>query len=383
MRYIRRAGLTLVALVGIMVLIAQPAAATYLQLAGHGSPPPRRHGLQGFQPASMSFVDDNTGYLLGYAQATGIADARFGGVTLLARTDNGGVTWRRVPAPTVQTVNDGAATVHFLTPDVGFVKGRRTYLTTDGAAHWQRVDPALRIVDLDEAAGEVWALAHPCRACHGLRVYSGPLSDARLRRASDAPQFRYGGARFIHGSGDEIYIVTSSKEHRGRILRSYRGGPWTTQREPCASFGNFTAWSDAGLAAVCNVILFGAGNETKRAYVSFDGAHTWTRRGAPGEFGYLGGLAAGTSDSWVLAESRGGFITTTDDGARWSYAPLRVGIAEGVGDTQFTSADRVVAIPDYMPDRVFMSSRDAGQHWAVYRFPKWPRHRERPGAPAD
>jgi hypothetical protein len=40
-----------------------------------------------------------------------------------------------------------------------------------------------------------------------------------------------------------------------------------------------------------------------------------------------------------------------------------------------TSADHVVAIPDFMPNRVFMYSDDAGLRWAVHRCAKWPRHR--------
>lgn len=355
--------------------MAQPAIGLHAQPGSHRSPPPPRHGLQGFQPTSMSFVKRNTGYLLGYPATTG-ANAFIAPGPLLARTVDGGRTWHRVPVPKrIQTVNDGASTVHFLTHDVGFIIGRRTYLTTDGARRWRRVDRGLRIVDLDAAAGRVWALAHPCHTCHDLILYAAALSHPRLRRVPHAPSFGHGGARFIDGSGDELYVVTAPKEHRGRIFRSYRGGAWTRQREPCASFGSFAAWSDAGVAAVCNVIMFGVGNETKRAYVSFDGAHSWTRRGAPGESGYIGPLAAGSSNDWVLAEERGAFLTTIDDGAHWAYTGPAAVLGQGVGDTQFTDADHVVAIPDFTPNRVFMDSDDAGLRWTVHRFPKWPRHR--------
>jgi photosystem II stability/assembly factor-like uncharacterized protein len=367
--------------VGVLVLAAGALAVQQATIAspagasgGHSSRVARR-GLQGFQPASMSFVSTSTGYLLGCAQTTG-RYPQLGRGALLARTDDGGMSWTRVPVPKgVQTVNDGAAVITFVTRAVGFIAGRRTFLTTDAAAHWHLVDRGLRIVDVEAAAGKVWALAHPCHGCHGLRLYSADLTRPRLRQVRDAPTFAHGGARFIHGAGNEIYLVTSSKAHRGRIFRSYHGGSWTQQREPCQSFGNFAAWSDAGLTAVCNVILYGVGNETKRAYVSFDGAHSWTRRGAPGEFGYLGELAAGSSDSWVLAESRGAFLATGDDGAHWAYTGPRSGFAEGAGDTQFTSPSHVVAIPDYMPNGTFLSSNDAGQHWHVYHFPKWPKHR--------
>jgi hypothetical protein len=340
----------------------------------HRSSPPPRHGLQGFQPSSMSFVNTNTGYLLGYAATTGPIQL-LARRPLLARTDDGGRRWHRVPVPErIQTVNDGASTVHFLTQNIGFIIGRRTYLTTDGARRWRQVDRGLRIVDLDAAAGQVWALAHPCHRCHDLILYAAALSHPRLRRVPHAPRFRHGGARFIHGSGDEVYVVTAPEEHRGRIFRSYRGGAWTKQREPCPSFGSFAAWSDAGIAAVCNVIMFGAGSETKRAYVSFNGAHSWTRRGTPGASGYIGPLAVGSSDDWVLAEDRGAFLTTIDDGADWAYTGPAAALGEGVGDTQFTDANHVVAIPDFMPNRVFMYS-NAGLRWAVHRFPKWPRHR--------
>jgi photosystem II stability/assembly factor-like uncharacterized protein len=372
--YLRRA-------VGVVLLLAagpisawSSTSAALAVGADHRPRPPARRGLQGFQPTSMSFVNSSTGYLLGYAQTTG-PHYRLG-PALLARTDDSGGKWTQAAVPRgVQAVNDGAAVVRFVSRDVGFIAGRRTFLTTDAAAHWHRVDRGLRIVDLEATADRVWALAHPCQSCRGLRLYTGVLTNPRLRRARYGPRFSHGGARFIRSSGNDIYIVTDGDTYRGRIFRSYRGGPWTRQRDPCRSFGSFATWSDAGVAAVCNVIMFGAGSETKRAYVSFDGARSWTRRGAPGAAGYLGGLAAGSSDDWVLAEGRGAFLATADDGGQWAYTGPRPAFEQGIGDTQFTSAVHVVAIPEYMPNGVFLSSNDAGQHWRVYRFPKWRRHR--------
>jgi hypothetical protein len=337
---------------------------------------PKQHGLQGFQPTDLSFVDAGTGYLLGYA-ATGGFFARLSPRALLARTDDGGRSWHRLPAPPVSGQGDeeGYASITFVSPDVGFVLGRHTYVTTDAAAHWRRLHTELRIVDLEYGAGRIWALAHPCRHCHHVRLYSATLGDPTLRLVRNGPRFRRGGAYFIHGSGDELYIVKAPKEIHGILWRSYRGRSWTRQREPCSSFGSFAAWSEAGVAAVCNVILFGEGQETKRAYVSFDGAHTWTRRGAPGSGGYIGELAAGSSNDWVLGEERIAFLTTVDDGGSWLYTGPSVGLDDGVGDTQFTSLTHVVAIPSINPDRVFMYSDDAGQTWSVHRFPIWSRHR--------
>jgi hypothetical protein len=93
----RAAGLALVAVAALSSLHQAEGAALADQSA-RGSPPPARHGLQGFQPTSMSFADTSTGYLLGYARTTGY-NYRLGRGALLARTDDGGRSWMRVPVP--------------------------------------------------------------------------------------------------------------------------------------------------------------------------------------------------------------------------------------------------------------------------------------------
>jgi hypothetical protein len=166
---------------------------------------------------------------------------------------------------------------------------------------------------------------------------------------------------FVKGSGSKLYIQPRRRVDPATL---------TVQDRRIAR-----RMSPAGPAAVCNVVLYGVGEQSKRAYVSFDGAHTWTRQGTPSVFGYIDDLAAGSSRDWVLDDERTGFDTTTDDGSHWRFGVLHVDLDDGVAGAQFTTPSTVVALPAYMPNRDFLRSDDGGLTWSVTRFPKWPRAR--------
>jgi hypothetical protein len=337
---------------------------------------PRRVGLEGFEPTSVSFVSDSVGFLLGYVhQGSDFHPGRTARYGLLARTDNGGLTWHRVAAPpvTADDSSDGSAIVRFVTAEIGFIYARRLWMTVDGGRRWVRHAEPGAVVDLEAGDGKTWLLAHTCQHCRTVGLYTMPLAGGRLQPARSAPRFRNSDVEFVRGAGTELYLQTTPEDQRrGGVWRSYDGGSWTRQRSPCKAGGSLAAWSPAGLAAVCNVILFGAGEETKRAFVSFDGAHTWTREGTPSSFGYIDDLAAGSSRGWVLDDERTEFDTTADDGDHWRFADLRTSLDDGVAGAQFTSPTHVVALPEGMPDREFFSSDDGGQVWSVTRFPLWP-----------
>jgi hypothetical protein len=335
---------------------------------------PHRVGVEGLDPTSLSFVSPYVGYLLGYAQQGGSA-GRIAPRAVLARTDDGGGSWHRVLAPPVSSgaAVDGAP-VRFVTADVGFVFARRLWRTVDAGQHWVRLPRLGRVVDLMAADGKVWILARGCGHCQSFSLDMAKRPGAGFHRVGDAPTFRHDDVTFVKGSGSELYIQTTPHQQRGVVWRSYSGASWSRQLVPCQTGGVLAAWSPAGLAAVCNVTLYGVGEQSKSAYVSFDGAHTWTSEGEPSIFGYIDDLAAGSSRDWVLDEERTGFETTTDGGSFWRFGALSVPLGDGVTGAEFTTPTTVVGLPAYQPDRDFFHSEDGGLTWSVTQFPAWPRH---------
>jgi photosystem II stability/assembly factor-like uncharacterized protein len=265
----------------------------------------------------------------------------------------------------------------FVSPRVGFIATRHLWVTTDGGRRWTRQAAPGRVADVEAADDKVWMLVHTCRHCHGVALYAEPLTVGRLHKVRGAPAFHHGDVGFVHGADNELYLQTAPDQRRGIIWRSYSGTTWTRQHSPCKTGGALAAWSPAGLGAVCNVILAGAGEQTKRAFVSFDGAHTWTRQGAPSTGGYIQDLATGSSRDWVLDDERTGFNLTRDGGKHWTFPVLHADLGDGVFGAKFTSASHVVGLPSSFPERDFLYSDDGGQVWSVTRFPEWSKSRRR------
>jgi hypothetical protein len=326
----------------------------------------------------MAFPTADDGYLLGYQ--AGDAGGHVGAVNVLARTHDGGRSWVRIPAPrgVVADGNDGSAVVSFATPRVGFIYAQRLWATADAGKRWSLVAAPSRVIDVEAGAGEVWVLAHGCAKCRTVRLYEARVGSSQFQQARDAPRFRNPDVEFVRGGGSELYIQSTVRARHAAVWRSKGGGPWTRQHAPCATYGVLVAWNPTGLAAVCNATLYGLGEESKQAFVSFDGANTWTALGVPNQFGYISDLAAQSSRGWILSEARGAFDRTNDGGITWHVVRSPVGLADGIGQVQFTSPTGAVAIPNFLPARAFLHSGDDGASWQLTRFPKRP-----PAAQAD
>jgi len=323
----------------------------------------------------MSFADSDTGYLLGYTfhEVLGTECAGYGSDHLMAKTTDGGTTWKRVTPPPVSAEN-GSHTMYFATPMIGIVLGSHPWVTTDGSHSWHRVHLPGTGYDAIAADGQLWVIAPICSHHCDFGVFSSPLDTAlRLRRDPRAPQFRGDLPYFVHGAGNEIYIDTDPHLQVGWLWRSADGATWMRFRGPrddCA----IAAWDATGLAAVCNDVLYGVGEESKLTYVSYDAARSWSEVSAPSVFGYIDDLAAGSSTNWVLTDARSALQTTINGGHSWNAVTHfpRIALPNGVGTVQYLAPDTFIAIPAYQPSRHVLVSHDDGRTWSAITFPKWP-----------
>ncbi|HEX3906773.1 MAG TPA: hypothetical protein VHW92_02445 [Mycobacteriales bacterium] len=315
-------------------------------------------GLTGFAPSSVSFVSQAEGYLLG--------DDGDGGSTV-ARTSDGGSSWSRLADLTIPAKTAG---VRFATPDVGYVFGTKFFVTTTGGRAWQAEPrPGGFISDLETMSGHVYALVSSCARCRKVSLYGGSTASPSLQRVAGVPTM-VGDSVSLAVYRDAAYVLDTVKGGPGQVWATSDGSAWSQRSSPCGTtMGLITEWSATGVAAACDVHLFAPGNESKRVYVSTNGAASWTALDKPPtRFGYINSVSASGPDDVVVADGQSGLDVTTDGGRHWTLRGPK--LTDGAGFVGFISLSRVVALPAHGADRIFITSDDAGDSWSSVHFPR-------------
>ncbi len=144
------------------------SASASVSPASTPTPTPARPPVPaGFEPVSATFVSSKVGWVLGSVPCdTGRCPA-------IARTTDGGASWRTIPAPKttigrgpVSDVSTGIALLRFANANDGWAYGPELWATHDGGATWKAVSiagmPAGSPVEALEAArGTVHAVIYP------------------------------------------------------------------------------------------------------------------------------------------------------------------------------------------------------------------------------
>ena len=211
----------------------------------------------GFTPMSATFVSDRTGWVLGSAPCP----SGKGRCDVVARTRDGGATWRAIPSP--RTGPEHLAQVRFADERNGFITGDRLWATHDGGASWHVVRNS--DVQLAAAAGRAWISEDG-------RLYSAPATgdDFALEPAgSHVQSFVVHGSEAVYSDGTALYRLP----HQGSPQRV--SVPCASGSVPVVGLGSRTHWflvceGDAGL-----------GHQDKQAFESFDAGRTWKPAGTP------------------------------------------------------------------------------------------------------
>jgi photosystem II stability/assembly factor-like uncharacterized protein len=343
-------------------IAAGPSTATTTssgKVNGSAVPVPRtatEPGLAGFHPQSVSFVSQEQGFLLGPAA---------GSRAVLATTTDAGRTWSHL---TTLPGSAKAVGVRFATPQIGFLFGSTYAVTTDGGRSWTTQPSPGVITDLETMNGHVYALVAPCARCRQVTLYAATTAAPALRRVAGVPPLT-GDAVSVSVYADSAYVLDTVKGGPGTVWSTRDGAQWSQQTSPCGTtMGLITQWSDSGVAAACDVRLFGVGKESKRVFVSTDGARDWTPLATPPtRVGYINSVSASGPDNVVVGDDQSGLDVTTDGGKHWSLRGPRM--SDGASFVGFISASRVVALPQDASDRFFTTSYDAGVTWVTTPFP--------------
>ena len=293
---------------------------------------------RGFAPMSATFISSRTGWVLGSSPCpTGK-----GSCDVIARTRDGGATWRAIPSP--RTSPDHLAQIRFADELNGFVTGDRLWVTHDGGATWAS-QTTTSTNGLQAAAGRAW-----------ITTERG-LESAPVRTAAFVPEvstkvntFSVHGDTVIYGTVDSSSIATL---RHGEQPVSHPSPCGDSQAVPV--MGSTTHWF-----VVCEGEA-GLGHQEKHAFQSFDAGRTWKSAGDPPP-------ATGT-DTYVTSD--GTFVVDHEQVAvyrgSWSTALSTEG---GLSEGGFESASLGYCIGGFgsSSTQVMKLTHDAGRTWRTVAF---------------
>jgi hypothetical protein len=285
---------------------------------------------------------------------------------VLAQTVDGGSSWSRLADIPIAAKHVG---VRFATSEVGYVFGPKYFVTEDGGRSWLPQPSPGFINDLETMNGHVYALVSACPRCRQVSLYGATTTSPALARVKGVPTMA-GDSVSLAVHDDAAYVLATIKGGTGQVWSTLNGTQWTPRISPCGStMGLITEWSATGVAAACDVHLYGVGKESKRVYVSTNGATSWTALATPPtRFGYINSVSASGPDNVVVGDDQSGLDVTTDGGKHWSLEGPAM--SDGARFVGFIGQYRVVALPEAGTDRFFTTSYDAGVQWITSRFPQ-------------
>jgi hypothetical protein len=355
-------------------------------LADQSGPPAGGSVPAGFEPASVTFVSTETGFVLGEA----------GGSASLVRTSDDGASWVSLQGPPAAYVTPFDARqssaaqvseVRFADPMDGWAYGPSLFATHDGARTWQQVNLGGTVVSLETMGGVVDAVVSPCGAgatCTGpLRLEQAPVSGGPFETVLVGPSVQNAGVDAqdlsLHAPVGFVLLGFTGSDGSYRPAFYATGNladphGWNAFPDPCAvtkgGLASFVAPNTTTLYSLCGGDA-AMGSSEKYAVVTTGGRSTLVGDAPyPGDGGTL---AATPSGDLVLATASGAswLDRSVTGGASWSTAAFYGDGGFGFYDLGFTTDTQGVVvhglpIPAEAPNTPsLLMTHDGGASWQV------------------
>jgi len=334
----------------------------------------------GFAAVSVTFVSDRQAYVLGEAPCAHAP------CTSVARTLDGGRSWRGVPAPRARLQPDPGSggrirpdsvrDLRFATGRDGYAFGAGLWTTHDGARSWRRLTGLGAVLDLATDGDTVYAVVARCAggtwSCRDLRLLSSPVAvDAFGPDGLRFPAAAQGADGTVSTAGGTTVAVLN-----GTTFVRRGTGSWTRAVQPCRPLSGWVEPAASGrtLTAFCSEGA--AGTTYLTIQQSTDGGQHWTTvTGQPvglvndgrSRTAVTVGSARVLAVAWAnrLYGSRyGGLTVSRDGGHTWTNAALpRAGA--GWRYVGARSASALVALADPAA-AVLWTSDSAGRLWTAH-----------------
>jgi hypothetical protein len=330
----------------------------------------QRARIPTFAPMSLAMVSPEVGFVWGF-RSRGFFKAADEHAEL-ARTDDGGRTWRIVPGtPKASYSGNAIGDVTFVSPSIGYLWGSKIFQTIDGGVHWRRLHVPHAIGELSGSDGYAWASSSTCRNCLKQTVFRiDPDGRVEHRDLPDAPVNLDDG---LGASSDGVQtLFTGDKDGHVKLWLQGLSGGWVRRTTPCDWLALDKLGPDAQIDLMC-LEEPGTGFEPTHAWVSYDDGETWSPRRSPGEAGYPSDLEV-SGNNWVLSRFRGSIQTSLGGSQPWQYADIRPHTdftgGEGFGEMYLSSDGAGVAIPSdgVQGETRLAYTTDYGQHWTARKI---------------
>ena len=352
-----------------------------------------------FQPSSVTFVSQQTGWVIGQAGTPGqCANADPYICTSIARTDNAGQSWQGGPAPDTTGPSGpiGVSGIRFLNDTDGWAFGPELWATDDGGKQpWTHVNTGgQRVTDLEASGGRAYALFATCTTPGNVSSpgFAADCTSYTLMTAAAGSNdwVAVGGATsgltnggtatsaVLELTGTDGYLLAPD----GTLYSGPIGGTWSRAgTAPCQPGSTPQANglpSAAALALVDSTQLAIACDGTSATsppsvYTSDDSGALWTQQPAAAwsDIGDLSGigvtksLAAAPNGTLTLATTTGIYVLASGD-ERWKASDATGSRAPqgGFSYVGMTTDDQGIALPaDTSLHEIWMTF-DGGQTWS-------------------
>ncbi|TVZ04273.1 hypothetical protein EAS64_17990 [Trebonia kvetii] len=340
-----------------------------------------------FIPATVTWVSQTTGYVMGQAGTSGKCGAQQNSdiCTSIAVTHDSGQTWAGVPAPVTGAASSltGVSGLRFLDGVNGWAFGPELWATHDSGLHWNQVRTGnLQVTDLETVnhrAYALWASCTNAAECFSYTLMSTPAGQdvwtpvsgvpQNLAAASTGSAQTPGSASFQLAGNNGYLIAPDGSLYVGSLPKDGSASTWhrASASLPCnpswlveGLYGQSlqvllaSYWAKGGtpsLAVACEVKALPQGFSST-VWISTDNGSNWTERTGVGQAGvsWIGkalSLTATSNGGLILATQRG--IYRLPPGAsQWQKAALSGSAAPpyGFNYVGMTNDTQGVAIAD-------------------------------------
>ncbi len=319
-----------------------------------------------FEPASVTYIGLNTGWVIGQAGTPGDCATQY--CTSIARTDNGGQSWYGVPAPMTGAASGstGVSQIRFLTDEDGWAFGPQLWATQNGGKTWTQVPTnGQRVIDLETAGTSAFAILGTCTGS-GSNYASDCTSYTLQRTQATSEDWTDVGSATTNMAASTASAVQLALTGADGYLLGPGGTVWS---------GTLSGtWKQVGTTPCAPTTqLFGAENSSTLAIACPSQDEVYESTNSGGSWHVAATYSTSATVNSIAISPAGAFVLATTDGilvyngTSWQQATFSGTTPDGgFSYVGMTTDDQGVALPaDTSLHEIWMTF-DGGTTWRPY-----------------